>query len=216
VRAIARDLDLPVAEKPDSQDICFVPKGRYADIIARLRPEAMRAGDIVHVDGRRLGRHDGIAGYTVGQRRGLKIPSGEPLYVIRINAERNEIVVGPRDFLRTCGLVLKNLNWLGSEPLITAAASGLELRARIRSTQAPAPATLFLEPDGTARIMLRDGEDGVAVGQACVFYSDGSPEARVLGGGWIARTLKPEWTKRLETTAAAATEARRAAGHGVD
>jgi tRNA-specific 2-thiouridylase len=189
VRALAHELRLPVAEKADSQDICFVPTGRYASVIERLKPGALKPGDIVHVDGRRLGRHDGIINYTIGQRRGLKIPGPEPFYVIRLDASRNEVVVGPRDRLRTTGLLLKNTNWLGDEPFEDAIADGLPVYVRIRSSQPPQPATLFAESNGTARVILEDGEDGVAVGQACVFYADGCDEARLLGGGFIAHTL---------------------------
>ncbi len=189
VRALARTFALPVADKADSQDICFVPTGRYTGIIERLKPGALRPGDIVHVDGRRVGRHEGIVNYTIGQRKGLRIPGPEPLYVVRLDAERNEVVVGPRDCLRTQGLLLRNTNWLGDEPFATAACDGLRIFARIRSSQAPQPATLFAEADGTASVVLEDGEDGVAVGQACVFYSSGDHEARLLGGGFIARTI---------------------------
>jgi tRNA-specific 2-thiouridylase len=189
VRALAQEFGLPVAEKADSQDICFVPTGRYTGVIERLKPGALKPGSIVHVDGRTLGRHDGIINYTVGQRRGLKIPGPEPLYVVRLDAARNEVVVGPRDCLRTKGLLLKNTNWLGDEPLTDACADGLPVHVRIRSSQPPQPAMLFAESEDAVRVVLADGEDGVAVGQACVFYADGSEEARVLGGGFIARTL---------------------------
>jgi tRNA-specific 2-thiouridylase len=189
VRALAQELDLPVAEKADSQDICFVPTGRYTGVIERLKPGALKPGAIVHVDGRTLGSHDGIINYTVGQRRGLKIPGPEPLYVVRLDAARNEVVVGPRDCLRTKGLLLKNTNWLGHEPLADACADGLPVYVRIRSSQPPQPAILFAEGKDAVRVVLADGEDGVAVGQACVFYADGGEEARLLGGGFIARTL---------------------------
>ncbi len=192
VRDLAQELGLPVADKPDSQDICFVPKGRYTDVIERLKPGALTPGDIVHVDGRRLGRHDGVIGFTVGQRRGLKIPTGEPLFVIRIDADANQVVVGPRDLLHTRALILKNVNWLGDGAFHDRAATGLEVWARIRSSQSPAPAIVLSEGDGTARVILSNGEDGVAAGQACVFYSDASSQARVLGGGWIAGTLRWE------------------------
>jgi tRNA-specific 2-thiouridylase len=190
VRVLARELGLAVAEKSDSQDICFVPNGRYSDVIERLKPGAMRPGDIVHVDGRRLGRHDGIINYTVGQRRGLKIPSAEPLYVVRLNAAKNEVVVGPRDFLRTHTLVLKNVNWLGDGTLADAVKSNASIQARVRSSQPPQPATLTHGPDGSVRVLLHESESGVAAGQACVFYGSDSTQARVLGGGWIARALK--------------------------
>jgi tRNA-specific 2-thiouridylase len=201
VRALARDFALPVSDKPDSQDICFVPNGRYTDVVARLNPNALADGDIVHVDGRHLGRHSGIAGFTVGQRKGLKIPLGEPLYVVRIEADANRVVVGPRDCLQTSGLILRSVNWLGDSPVETDIGEGLDVLVRIRSSQAPVPATLFRDPDGTIRVGLRDGELGVAAGQACVFYSDHTPEARVLGGGWIAGTLKPEWPKQAGVAA---------------
>jgi tRNA-uridine 2-sulfurtransferase len=190
VRALARELELPVADKADSQDICFVPKGRYTDVIERLKPGALKAGDIVHADGRILGRHDGIINYTVGQRKGLGLSGGEALYVLRLDAGRNRVVVGPRGFLRTDGLLLRNVNWLGDEP-IEAATGGTGIYARIRSTSQPQAATLQTGADGKIRIMLHDGEYGVAAGQACVFYDSASPEARVLGGGWIEKTLQP-------------------------
>jgi tRNA-specific 2-thiouridylase len=189
VRDLARQFALPVSEKPDSQDICFVPTGRYTGVIERLKPGAVKPGDIVHVDGRRLGSHEGIVNYTIGQRKGLRIPGPEPLFVVRLDAERNEVVVGPRDCLRTAGLLLRNTNWLGDEPFAQSAGDGLRVFARIRSSQAPQPATLFAEADGAATVMLEDGEDGVAAGQACVFYASGDPDARLLGGGFIARTL---------------------------
>jgi tRNA-specific 2-thiouridylase len=190
VRVLARELGLPVADKPDSQDICFVPTGSYASVVERLNPGALQPGNIVHVDGRRLGRHDGIINFTVGQRRGLRIATGEPLFVLRLDARHNEVVVGPRDFLRTSGLLVRNVNWLGDVPLASAGREGLGVHVRVRSTQAPRPATLLAEPNGLVRVDLADAEEGIAVGQACVFYDDGSSRARVLGGGWIAETSK--------------------------
>jgi tRNA-specific 2-thiouridylase len=189
VRALAREFALPVADKPDSQDICFVPKGHYSGVIERLKPGALASGDIVHADGRVLGRHEGIIHYTIGQRRGLGVAGGEALYVLGLDAARNRVVVGPRDFLRTEGLVLKNVNWLGDAPLETTG-SGLRIFARIRSTGQTQPATLLKDADGRVRVALEDGEHGVAPGQACVFYEDASPEARVLGGGWIEQTFR--------------------------
>ncbi|WP_424956807.1 tRNA 2-thiouridine(34) synthase MnmA [Hyphomicrobium sp. 1Nfss2.1] len=189
VRELAHEFGLPVAEKADSQDICFVPTGRYTGVIERLKPGALKPGDIVHIDGRRLGTHEGIVNYTIGQRKGLKIPGPEPLYVVRLDAERNEVVVGPRDCLRTKSLLLRNTNWLGDEPFEVAAGEGLPIFARIRSSQAPQAATLFAEADATATVVLEDGEDGVAAGQACVFYASGADDARLLGGGFIARTI---------------------------
>ena len=190
VRDLARKFDLPVADKADSQDICFVPTGRYTDVIERLKPGAMEAGNIVHLDGRVLGRHEGIINYTIGQRKGLKIPAADPLFVVRLDALRNEVVVGPRAALTTTGLVLRDTNWLGEKPLPDVAREGLALYVRLRSSQVPRAAVLYAEPAGAVRVELTDGEEGIATGQACVFYTDAGPQAQVLGGGWIARTLK--------------------------
>ncbi len=190
VRDLARSFNLPVADKSDSQDICFVPTGKYTDVIERLKPNALDAGNIVHLDGRILGRHDGIVHYTVGQRRGIKIPAAEPLYVVRLDAARNEVVVGPRSALRTTGLMLRNVNWLGEKPLSEVADGGLSLYVRMRSSQSLRPAALTIQEGGAVRVDLADGEEGIATGQACVFYADAGAEGRVLGGGWIAKTIK--------------------------
>jgi tRNA-uridine 2-sulfurtransferase len=190
VRELARSFNLPVADKSDSQDICFVPTGKYTDVIERLKPNALDSGNIVHLDGRILGRHDGIVHYTVGQRRGIKIPAAEPLYVVRLDASKNEVIVGPRAALTTTGLMLRNVNWLGEKPLADIAAGGLPLYVRMRSSQTLRPALLLVEQDGIVRVELHDGEEGIATGQACVFYADAGAEGRVLGGGWIAKTIK--------------------------
>lgn len=192
VRDEARKLGLPVAEKPDSQDICFVPSGSYADVIERLKPEALTPGPIVHVDGRVLGQHEGIVYYTVGQRRGLGISCGEPLYVVKLNADKNEVVVGPREALATRVITLREVNWLGDERLEAVTRNGLEIHARVRSTQLPKPAVLQSRADGRLNVLLADAADGIATGQACVFYSDGGSEARILGGGWIDSTLRDD------------------------
>jgi tRNA-specific 2-thiouridylase len=184
-RALARALGLCVADKPDSQDICFVPQGRYSELVARLRPDAARPGDIVDTDGRLLGRHQGVAGYTVGQRRGLGLAAGEPLYVVRIEPARRRLVVGPRAALATRGVRLTGVNWLGERALGEAAGSGLDLWVKIRSTSEPAPARLTVA-GGVAEVELLQGEMGVAPGQACAFYGGEGAFARVLGGGWIA------------------------------
>jgi tRNA-specific 2-thiouridylase len=182
VRALARDLGLPVAEKADSQDICFVPQGHYTGIVERLRPGAAEPGDIVHVDGRVLGRHEGIIHYTIGQRRGLGVSgTAEVLYVVRLDPARRQVTVGPRECLHTRWLTLRDVNWLGDQPLGDASQ---EVAVRIRSTAPLQPATLSAEGD-RVRVLLHDGEHGVAAGQACVFYSDTGSRARVLGGGWI-------------------------------
>ncbi len=185
VRTFAREFGLPVAQKADSQDICFVPEGRYSNIVQRLKPEAAEPGDIVHVDGTILGRHHGIINYTIGQRRGLGIPGPAPLYVVRLDTAKRQVVVGSRDDLHARRIVLRGVNWLGEGPI---PAGGVEIAVRIRSSAPPRPARLFQEGD-RASVLLQDGEYGVAAGQACVFYSDTLPRARVLGGGWIERAL---------------------------
>lgn len=186
-RALAAEMGLEIAAKPDSQDICFVPQGKYTDVIAKLRPNAALAGDIVHVDGRVLGSHDGIINYTIGQRRGLGVATGEPLFVVHLDARARRVVVGPREALETRRLILRNVNWLGDNALADIPAEGLECFAKVRSTRPPAPARLTLE-DGIAVVELLDGETGVAPGQACVLYSATGNDARVYGGGFIERS----------------------------
>lgn len=187
VRAIAERMGLSVAGKADSQDICFVPQGKYSDIIARLKPSAAHPGDIVHIDGRVLGRHDGILRFTIGQRRGIGIASGEPLYVVHIDAEHARVVVGPREALETHKVHLRAVNWLGDGALQDIPASGIEVFAKVRSTRPPRPAVLY-HRDGHSWVELAEGESGIAPGQACVLYSDDGSEARVLGGGFIQRS----------------------------
>jgi tRNA-uridine 2-sulfurtransferase len=184
-RAIAREIGLMVADKQDSQDICFVPQGRYTDVVEKLKPNAAEPGDIVHVDGRVLGRHKGVIHYTIGQRRGLGIAGGEPLFVLRLDAEQARVVVGPRDALATTRIALREVNWLGDEPLSALPEAGLPVYARVRSSRLPAPAMLALQ-DGEVVVRLVEHETGVAPGQACVLYDGEGPEARVLGGGTIA------------------------------
>ncbi len=186
VRAIALDMGLVVAEKPDSQDICFVPSGRYTDIVERLRPDAARAGEIVHLDGRVLGRHEGVLRYTVGQRRGLGIPAPDPLYVVRLDAAKAQVVVGPREALLTTRVRLRDVNWLGDGALGDLPTDGLDVLVRVRSTRPPQPARLYRDVDGVF-VELAEGEHGVSPGQACVLYKPSRDDTmRVLGGGWIA------------------------------
>jgi tRNA-specific 2-thiouridylase len=183
-RKLARKFGLGVAEKSDSQDICFVPTGRYTQVIERLRPGAVEAGNIVHVDGRVLGRHGGIINYTIGQRKGIGVAAQEPLYVLRLDAAAREVVVGPREALRTRSIRLRDVNWLGDEPLEVFAAGGGDILARIRSSGPLQPARLIIDEDGAA-VDLAHGEDGVSPGQACVFYAADGGGERLLGGGWI-------------------------------
>ncbi len=197
VRRLAADLGLAVADKPDSQDLCFVGRGGYGQVIERLRPEAAEPGAIVHVDGRLLGRHDGIINFTVGQRRGIKVAAEHPLFVVRLEPATATVVVGPRTCLEIHELKLREVNWLGSDRLASAAAGdGLPLFVRIRSTQPPKSARLYWTPDSPhARVVLGAGETGVAPGQACVFYADGTARAQVLGGGTIAAAARAAATK---------------------
>ncbi|MBA4791902.1 MAG: tRNA 2-thiouridine(34) synthase MnmA [Rhizobiales bacterium] len=189
VRALALELGLPVADKPDSQDICFVPGGDYARIVERLRPEAGEAGDIVHLDGRVLGRHRGVMHYTIGQRKGLGISTPEPLFVISIDAARREVKVGPREALAVRALQVNDVNWLGADPFEAACAAELDLYVKVRSTRAPVPARLGRDETGAPVVRLAQGEEGVAPGQACVFYDGEGDGARLLGGGTILRSL---------------------------
>ncbi|WMS45135.1 tRNA 2-thiouridine(34) synthase MnmA [Acuticoccus sp. MNP-M23] len=184
VRALAAEMDLVVADKPDSQDICFVPDGRYARVVAAMRPDATQSGDIVHVDGRVLGTHEGVINYTVGQRRGLNIALGDPLFVIAIDAPRHRLIVGPREALATHTVTLRDPNWL-AEPL----GEGEEraVFARVRSSRPPRPGIARIT-DGVFTVDLVGGEEGVAPGQACVLYDSASNGAEVLGGGFIERT----------------------------
>jgi tRNA-specific 2-thiouridylase len=192
VRAEAAALGLSVADKPDSQDICFVPEGKYTTVIDRLRPQGAEPGDIVHADGRVLGRHEGVTRYTVGQRRGLNIAVGEPLFVTRIDAGARQVIVGPREALLTASLAMKETNWLGDQESLDAAAlQGQRVLARVRSTREPAPARLILQ-DAAPRVAFETAEEGVAPGQACVLYDAADPE-RVLGGGFIASTRAAAW-----------------------
>ena len=187
VRAIAAGMGLAAADKPDSQDICFVPEGRYTTVIDRLRPQGALPGDVVHLDGRILGRHEGVTRFTVGQRRGLPGGAGDPLFVVRIDAGKRQVIVGPREALLTAALRLKEDNWLGDQAsLADAAAEGQPVLARVRSTREPAPARLTVE-DGTPMVRFETPEEGVAPGQACVLYDPAQP-SRVLGGGFIAST----------------------------
>ena len=187
VRAEAEAFGLSVATKPDSQDICFVPEGKYSTLIDKLRPDAAGAGEIVHLDGRVLGQHDGVTRYTVGQRRGLKVAVGDPLFVVRIEPEAKRVIVGPREALLTRSLVLKEINWLGDEPSIEAAV-GKAVLARVRSTRDPSPARLALI-EGNVGVAFDLPEEGVSPGQACVLYDPETP-TRVLGGGFIASTVR--------------------------
>lgn len=188
VRAAATAMGLRVADKPDSQDICFVPEGRYTTVIDRLRPHGAEPGDIVHLDGRVLGRHEGVTRYTIGQRRGLNVALGDPLFVVKIDADSRRVIVGPREALLTRALSLKETNWIGDGASIAAAcAAARPVLARVRSTREPVLGRLAIVSGGHG-VVFGVPEEGVAPGQACVLYAPEEP-SRVLGGGFIAGTV---------------------------
>jgi tRNA-specific 2-thiouridylase len=183
-RALAEKYGLRVANKPDSQDICFVPNGDYAAVIRKLRPEAADPGDIVDMEGKVLARHDGVINYTIGQRRGLGIGGlADPLYVVRLDADRKEVVVGPKHMLATRTVPVKEINWLGDEAFT--AREEWPIAVRVRSTRPPVDAILRPLTATTAEVELLVAEEGVSPGQACVFYDPDS--SRIFGGGWIHR-----------------------------
>jgi len=183
-RALAAKYGLPVADKPDSQDICFVPDGNYAGVIEKLRPGAAEPGEIVHDDGRVLGTHEGVIHYTIGQRRGLGIGGlDEPLYVVRLDVDAHRVIVGPKEMLSTRTVPVREINWLGDTPFDSA--PEWHVSVKVRSTRPPREAVIRpLGPD-TAEVELLTPEEGVSPGQACVFYETGG--TRILGGGWIWR-----------------------------
>lgn len=187
-RRLAERYGLPVAAKPDSQDICFVPNGSYAKIVERLRPDAANPGEIVHIDGTVLGQHDGVLNYTIGQRKGLGIggrkDDTDPLYVVRLEPQEARVVVGPRSALAVSKLKLGEVNWLGSARLSD---GPRDVSVKIRNTMAPVPATVQATPLGDVEISFNAPQHGVSPGQACVFYDTGASASHVLGGGWILR-----------------------------
>ena len=179
-RSIAEKFNLSVADKPDSQDICFVPNGSYADLVRKLRPEAIKPGKIMHIDGYVVGEHSGVVNYTIGQRKGLGISSPEPLYVIRIDPEQNIVYVGPESALRNNSFIIKDVNWIGDGEYPE---SGMEVTVKIRSSHVGAAAKLTTISNGNILVKFFADERAITPGQACVIY-DGS---RVLGGGWITK-----------------------------
>jgi len=184
-RAMAAEFGLTVANKPDSQDICFVPTGGYAAVIEKLRPGAAEPGEIVDLTGAVLGEHKGVIHYTIGQRRGLGVSGGDPLYVIKLDPEARRVIVGPKEALATRAIPVAEINWLGDAPFRDAPTGGWEVEVKVRSTRPCAPARIRPTGPRTAEVELQTPEEGVAPGQACVFYA---PEGtRVLGGGWIRK-----------------------------
>jgi tRNA-specific 2-thiouridylase len=189
-REIADRFGLKVAAKPDSQDICFVPDGDYARTIERLMPEAAAPGDIVHVNGRVLGRHKGIIHYTVGQRRGLGLGGGDPLYVVRLEPEKNRVIVGENEALAVTKFHVRDLNWLTAD----APTGPIRGEVKVRSTRPTVSGTIAATDDGGAWVELDQPEYGVAPGQACVVYRG----TRVLGGGWITPTPTASGDEEIE------------------
>jgi tRNA-uridine 2-sulfurtransferase len=181
-RNIANKLSLNVAEKPDSQDICFVPNGDYSSVIKKFRPESFKAGDILDLSGKKLGEHEGIINYTIGQRKGIKISNTDPLYVVNIDADKNRIIVGTKDSLIIQNLQLRDLNLLGSKKdfeqiiFIKVRSTGKLLKAKIKIN------------DESANVEIIEGEAGISPGQACVFYSKDNYGDKLLGGGWIYKS----------------------------
>lgn len=184
-RKLAVELGLNVASKPDSQDICFVPTGKYTDVVKKIRPEAADPGEVLHVDGRVLGTHEGIMHYTIGQRRGLGIPDGsgqDPLFVLRLDADKKQVIVGPRTKLMKSRIFVKEINWLGRGDY-DSSLDGVSVLVKTRSMKPPVSAK-FVNIDGVLVVDLDEPMEGVAPGQACVFYDAQTP-SRTLGGGWI-------------------------------
>ena len=188
-REMARAMGLAIADKPDSQDICFVPDGNYVSVIERLRPEAAEPGDIVHEDGRVLGRHDGIIHFTIGQRRGIGVAASEPLYVTGLEPAAAKVIVGPKDALARRVIRLRDVNWLGSQVADRAALSQ-NVFVKIRSTRPAVAARLVPGETGEVQVVLDEPDFGISPGQACVFYEAQGQGSRVLGGGYIAGTLR--------------------------
>ena len=179
-REIAKKLDLNVADKPDSQDICFVPNGNYSSVIEKFRPDSFKKGNIKNLEGKILGVHDGIVNFTIGQRRGIKIADKEPLYVVKINPDKNEIIVGPKDMLGKKIISLKNINLLTDKKDFQK-----NIFVKVRSTGKLLEAKIDLKEQNSAKVNLIVPENGISPGQACVFYNKDQFGHKVLGGGWI-------------------------------
>ena len=179
-RKIAKELDLNVADKPDSQDICFVPNGDYASVIQKFKPESFKKGNIKNVDGKVIGVHDGIINFTIGQRKGIKVSNKEPLYVLEIDSNKNEIIVGPRLKLGKKIINLDNLNLLVDKSELSE-----NILVKVRSTGKLIDAKIQLKDQNKAQVKLKDLEYGISPGQACVFYKKNDNGFKVLGGGWI-------------------------------
>ena len=192
-RAIAEKLKLNVAAKPDSQDICFVPNGDYASVIKKFRPESFKPGKILDINGSQIGDHEGIINYTIGQRKGIKIAGNNPLYVVKIDAEKNTIVVGSRDCLEVKKIKLRDLNILGLKREFDET-----INIKVRSTGRLLKAKVKIQ-ENFADVEILDQETGISPGQACVFYSKDEIGDKVLGGGWIDKTFNKNLSTKLTT-----------------
>ena len=181
-RLLAEKLKLNVATKPDSQDICFVPNGDYASVIKKFRPESFKPGKILNIEGKEIGEHEGIINYTIGQRKGIKIASENPLYVVNIDAKNNNIIVGNKESLEVKKINLRELNILGTKEEFNK-----EIYIKVRSTGRLLKAKISIEGN-FANVEILDKETGISPGQACVFYSKNTIGDKVLGGGWIHKT----------------------------
>ncbi len=179
-RSIAKRLELNVADKPDSQDICFVPNGDYASVIRKFRPDSFKKGNIKDLDGKVIGVHDGIINFTIGQRKGIKVSDTEPLYVLKIDSDKNEIIVGPRNKLGKKNININNLNLLVDKKYLSK-----DILVKVRSTGKLLKAKVNLKNNNSAEVSLKNLEDGISPGQACVFYDYDNHGYKVLGGGWI-------------------------------
>jgi len=179
-REIAKKLDLNVADKPDSQDICFVPNGDYASVIQKFRPDSFQKGNIKDLDGKVIGVHDGIINFTIGQRKGIKVSDKQALYVLKINSDKNEIVVGPKENLGKKNIILKDLNLLVDKKEFEN-----DILVKVRSTGKLLDAKVNFSDQNGANVNLKSPEDGISPGQACVFYNKDKQGYKVLGGGWI-------------------------------
>ncbi len=182
-RSLAKKLNLNVAEKPDSQDICFVPNGNYSSVIKKFRPESFKRGKIIDISGNQVGEHEGIINYTIGQRKGIKISSTKPLYVVNINADKNTVIVGDKENLEIKEIQLRELNILGSKKEFDEV-----INVKVRSTGKLLKAKIKFN-NNFARVEILDKETGISPGQACVFYSKDNVGDKVLGGGWIHKTF---------------------------
>ena len=179
-REIAKKLELNVADKPDSQDICFVPNGDYASVIQKFKPESFQKGNIKNLNGEVVGVHDGIINFTIGQRRGIKVSDKEALYVIRIDSDKNEIIIGPKEKLAKTKIHLRDLNLLCKKEELEK-----EIFVKVRSTGKLLEANVLLKENNQAEVNLVNSENGISPGQACVFYNKDQIGHKVLGGGWI-------------------------------